>query len=84
MRTVDVDLEHHGALGWDAKRDHRTNDSHSNDSPFNDGPFNDGEADDVRRKTTAAFHRATARTAAEARHRLSGGGMTGARTKATR
>ena len=74
MRTVDVDPEHHGALGWDAKRDHRTNDSHSND----------GEADDVRRKTTAAFHRATARTAAEARHRLSGGGMTGARTKATR
>ena len=79
MRTVDVDLEHHGALGWDAKRDHRTNDSHSNDSPFNDG-----EADDVHRKTTAAFHHATARTAAEARHRLSGGGMTGARTKATR
>lgn len=77
-----ADIEHHRTLGCAAKRDHRNGNSRYGNSRYN-------EANDFHTKATAAVHHATACPAAEARHRLPGGGMTGrgeagARTKAAR
>jgi hypothetical protein len=80
MRTADT--EHHRTLDCAAKRGHRNGNSRYDHSRYD-------EANDLHTKATAAFHHATACSAAEAGHRLPGGGMTGrgeagARTKAAR